>query len=107
MTWHQDLTPYPIFPPPKKHGWKKVEDHFEPIMCTNPCAPSFLLEISRCGCKQRRCNQTCVCVANQLRCTEMCQCNGDPELCDNVGSVTDDEDEDIVLESDDDSADES
>ena len=90
---------------PEEHGWKKVENKFEPIMCTKPCAPSFLLEVSRWGCKQKRCNQLCACVGNQLRCTEMCQCNGDPELCDNFGSLTDDEETFFRSDDDDDSVD--
>lgn len=103
MVWYQDLIQYPLLPSPEEHGWKKVEDKFEPIMCTKPCAPSFLLEISRCGCKKRRCNQSCICVINQLRCTEMCDCSGDPDLCDNLGSLTDDEDdEETFFQSDDD-----
>ena len=51
MTWQQGLTQYPAEPQPTEHGWKKVKDRFEPIMCTKPCAPSSILEISKCGCK--------------------------------------------------------
>lgn len=101
MTWRHDLTQYPVLQPPTEHGWKKVNDRFEPIMCTKPCVPSCILEISRCGCKKNRCIQTCTCVINELRCTEMCQCSGDPQFCDNLGTINEeDDDEDIFIQSD-------
>lgn len=69
-------------------------------MYENLCSIIPFGSVSRCGCKLKRCNQSCICVGNKLKCTEMCQCNGDPELCDNVDSLTDDEDS--FHESDDD-----
>ena len=97
------LTQYPVLLSREEPGWKKVDDKFTPNMCTKPCAPLFLLEISRCGCKQKRCNKSCICVINQLRCSEMCLCNGDPELCDKAVLLTDNEDgEQVFFQRDDD-----
>lgn len=105
--WNQDLIQHPNNLPPSDFGWKKVDNTYEPVVCTKPCAPELILELCRCSCFQRRCAPPCTCHSNGLRCTEMCRCEGHPDHCDNMGECGQSDDEDlglseICIESDDD-----
>lgn len=107
LEWNQDLVQHPKNPSPSDFGWKKVGSVYEPVPCTKPCAPDFILELCRCSCSQRRCSPPCTCQSNGLKCTEMCKCEGNPDRCLNMGECGKSDDEnlnvnEIYSESDDD-----
>lgn len=82
MEWHRCDQPDPNLPSPADFGWTEENNRWVPIMCTNPPAPSDVLELIKCGCLKSKCN-SCKCVWRKLPCSEMCACEGDPEKCEN------------------------
>jgi len=99
MQWNQDICQHPQLPSPSLLGWKQVGDQYEPVGCTEPCAPHAILNLCRCSCVQRRCAPPCGCKANKLKCTEMCTCGGNLDLCDNVDCFDSDTESENEIES--------
>lgn len=93
MQWYQDVHQHPQLPSPSVQGWKQVGERFEPIVCTESCASSTILHLCRCSCVKRRCAPPCGCKANKLKCTELCTCGGNEDLCDNLDSDTESDDD--------------
>jgi hypothetical protein len=50
-------------------GWKFTNDRYEPAMTDPESAPSMILELTKCNCKQG-----CGCKNKKLQCTELCGC---------------------------------
>lgn len=83
LEWRSACNPHPQLPDPTKFGWEKSTNHHSPVMSLNACAPEWLINLVRCGCKKGRCAVNCKCKSQSLKCTEICNCGGDEDKCDN------------------------
>ena len=84
--------------PPTDFGWEERllpngENTLRPVRMIKPAAPSDLLKIIRCGCKEEACaTNLCSCFKAGLSCTKACRnCKG--TSCHNTGVNEDDVDD--------------
>ena len=65
FVWKKSLVPIQDLPPPENHGWELENGILQPILMTKDPAPTGLLELTRCGCKN--CSRAdCACKTNDL-----------------------------------------
>ncbi|KAK3102254.1 hypothetical protein FSP39_009938 [Pinctada imbricata] len=75
---------------PEMWGWKLCSGRLEPIKSVKPVAPSTLLTVIRCKCKNDCDTRRCSCRKHGLDCTLACsECRG--QSCSNSQSIMEDE----------------
>ena len=64
---------------PTEWGWKKKDEHFEPLWSTLPKVADACNELKRCKCKVKCAVNMCSCRKAGLVCTDLCMCSGQCE----------------------------
>ena len=87
--WKKSFESIQHLPKPENHGWKIENDVLQPVLMTKDPAPTGLLQLTHCGCKN--CSRAyCACKVSDLGCTEACKCMGNEECLNPLSTLLDD-----------------
>ena len=80
--WKIIYAPQVVIPSPGTWGWGSENANWVPHWMTQSAAPQACLDLARCKCKKRACNN-CNCNIANLPCTYLCNCTCELNLLSN------------------------